>query len=130
MDLSNKEELDLEAIEKINTQNEDDRINSFLNKKERKRSNESTDSNDHISNFEISESSSEKERRICTTEHKVGTIEEAEDYMKGNEYILRGYRIQFDSARKIIKRYYFYLFNLKLAYLLCIMNQLMSGLIF
>ena len=35
--------------------------------------------------------------------HKVGTIHEADEYMKHNEYIIRGYRINFDSGKKIIK---------------------------
>lgn len=35
---------------------------------------------------------------------KMGTIHEASHYMRGNEYILRGYRLNFDSAWKIVKR--------------------------
>lgn len=34
---------------------------------------------------------------------KMGLIHEADHYMKGNEYILRGYRLNFNSGYKIIK---------------------------
>lgn len=38
-------------------------------------------------------------------ELKVGTINEADEHLKYNEYIIRGYRIQFNSSKKLIKRY-------------------------
>jgi len=35
---------------------------------------------------------------------RITTIHEAQEYMKGNEYIIRGYRLNFDSSWKIFKR--------------------------
>ena len=35
---------------------------------------------------------------------RIATIHEAHEYMKGNEFIIRGYRLNFDSSWKIFKR--------------------------
>lgn len=47
---------------------------------------------------------SQQEANKVATNLKVGTIHEVDDYMRGNEFIIRGYRLNFDSGKKIIKR--------------------------
>ena len=42
-------------------------------------------------------------KSITEVNHKIGTIDEAHDYMKHNNFIIRGYRINFDSGKKIIR---------------------------
>ena len=36
--------------------------------------------------------------------HKLGSFHEAEEHLQDNQYILRGYRIKFNSSRKLLKR--------------------------
>jgi adiponectin receptor len=44
-----------------------------------------------------------KESNSIDKKHKIGTINEVDEYMRHNEFILRGYRINFNSVKKIIK---------------------------
>lgn len=63
--------------------------------------------------FELSEekthnraipSKSNEKVETSNEETKVGNIHEAEDHLKYNEYIIRGYRIKFNSLKKLFKR--------------------------
>jgi hypothetical protein len=47
---------------------------------------------------------SEINSKEVATNLKVGTIHEVDDYMRGNEFIIRGYRLNFDTGKKIIRR--------------------------
>lgn len=48
------------------------------------------------------------ENRSNDHSHKVGEFHEADEYLKDNEYILRGYRIKYNTSWKVFKRYFLF----------------------
>lgn len=67
-------------------------------------------------------------------QHFIGHISEAPHYIRDNEYIHSGYRINFSSPKKVLKRLKFFLtiFKLirRLVCLWCTMNASTSGVIY
>ena len=47
----------------------------------------------------------EKENQLAKP-LKVTSIHEAESYMKGNRYILRGYRMNFDTWKRVVRSFF------------------------